>query len=367
MLMVTIGHGRMGPADTGGTPSFARVVPPLPPPTGAVVQVSSEPELQAALQRLASNTTVVLAPGTYRLTSTLWINGSFADVGIRGATANADDVVLAGPGMTRAAYGRVPFGIWTGGDVQRVTIANLTIRDVFHHPIIFNAGTQSPHVYNVHLVDAGQQFIKSNPDEAGGGVNDGVVEYSVIEYTETAKDAYTNGIDVHRGANWIIRRNLFRNIVSPPGHLAGPAVLMWNRSRDTLTEGNTFLNCARGIAYGLEQRADGFDHTGGIIRNNVFFRASTQPGDAGIIISQSPGTEVVNNTVYVSRTYGTPIEYRFPGAHDVVLGRATARPESSAIMWPVHGRRRSSMRPPATSTLRRRRPRLSIAASRSRA
>ena len=48
-----------------------------------------------------------------------------------------------------------------GGNVQGITIANLTIRDLDYHPIIFNGGTQIPRVYNVHLINAGQQFIKA--------------------------------------------------------------------------------------------------------------------------------------------------------------------------------------------------------------
>jgi hypothetical protein len=252
--------------------------------------------------------TIVIAPGTYMLSSSLYLNG-LSDVTIRGGTNSRDDVVLVGPGMTNASYGDVPYGIWTG-NVQGVTIANLTIRDVYYHPIIFNAGTQSPRVYNVHLINAGQQFIKSNPDDAGGGVNNGIVEYSVIEYVTTAKDDYTNGVDVHTGANWIIRHNLFRNIVALSGLLAGPSVLMWNHSSNTITEGNAFVNCARGIAYGL-QEIPGFDHRGGIIRNNTFFRASAQPGDVAISVADSPQTQVVNNTVYTSGTYDTPIEFRF--------------------------------------------------------
>jgi uncharacterized SAM-binding protein YcdF (DUF218 family) len=307
--------------------------PPLPLPGGHVVHVSSEPMLQTAVRHLASDTTVVLAPGTYRLTSTLWINGRVSNIALVGATQNRDDVVLTGPGMRAPAAG-VPHGIWTGGGVHDITIANLTIRDVAEHAIVFNAGTQQPRVYNVRLVDTGQQFIKSNPDPGPGddvegrGVNDGRVEYSLIEYTSSAKDGYTNGIDVHAGANWIIRHNVFRNIVSPAGQLAGPAVLMWNGSRDTLTEGNTFLNCARGISYGLEQKSgdgespdqfDKFDHRGGIIRNNFFFRSADQPGDVGIMVADSPGTEVLHNTVFVSGTHPSSIEYRFRGARDVVV------------------------------------------------
>ena len=320
------------PAEAPAPPA-AKIAPALPLANGRVVRVSTEATLQAAVREIASNTTVVLAPGTYRLSSTLWINRAVTNVSIRGATGNRDAVVLDGG----AGLNAVPHGIWTGGGVRDITIADLTIRDVRQHALIFNAGTQRPHVYNVRLVDAGQQFIKANPDDVGGGVNEGTIEYSLIEYTGTAKDAYTNGVDVHGGVGWIVRNNQFRNIVSPPGApLAGPAVLMWRGSRDTLTEDNIFLNCARGIAYGLEERP-GFDHQGGIIRGNIFIRSSTQPGDAAIVVADSPGTQVLGNTVVVSGTYATPLEYRFPGAREIVVagncvdGAIRARDGASGI------------------------------------
>jgi hypothetical protein len=61
------------------------------------VNVATEP--QAAVAGLASNTTILIAPGTYRLTSTLYVNGTFASVALRGSSGNADDVVLVGPGI----------------------------------------------------------------------------------------------------------------------------------------------------------------------------------------------------------------------------------------------------------------------------
>src|SRR5262249_25457130 len=152
----------------------------------------------------------------------------------------------------------------------------------------------------------GEQFIKSNPDGTGGGVNNGVVEYSVLEYVTTSKDYYTNGVDVHTGASWIIRNNLFRNIVAPPGQLAGPAVLMWNHSSNTVVEGNSFINCARGISFGLQEVSPGTDHAGGIIRNNFFLRTSAQSGDVAIAVFDSPNSQVLNNTVFVSGTYPSP-------------------------------------------------------------
>jgi hypothetical protein len=297
------------------TAAPARPAPALPPPSGTIVNVSTEGQLQAAVASLASNTTILLAPGTYRLSNTVYINGTFTNVGIRGATGNADDAVLAGPGMTDAS---VPYGIWVGGNVQGVTIANLTIRDVYYHPIMLNAGAQSPMIHNVHLINAGEQFVKSSPNPAGGGVDNGVVEYSVIEYQTTSRDAYTNGVDVHTGRNWLIRNNLFRNIRAPQGQLAGPAILMWNASSGTIAEGNTFINCQREIAFGLIERTPN-DHSGGIIRNNFVYRTATVAGDAAIGVFDSPNTQVLHNTILVSGTYPSPIEYRFVDTAGVVI------------------------------------------------
>jgi hypothetical protein len=220
--------------------------------------------------------------------------------------------------MAQANYGAVPFGIWTGDGVDGITIANLTIRDLFFHPIIFNAGTENPRVYNVHLIDAGEQFIKSNPDDAGGGVDNGIVEYSVIEFTTTAKDDYTKGVDVQTATNWIIRHNLFRNIVAPAGQLAGPAILLWRGTSNSLVDGNQFVNCARGVMFGADDYYSP-SHRGGLARNNVVYRSAAQPGDVGIMLTDSPDTQVLNNTVYLSGTYASPIEYRYPGTRNVLI------------------------------------------------
>jgi hypothetical protein len=290
--------------------------PPLPAPSGAIVNVSTVAQLQNAVAGITSNTTIVVAPGTYNLTTTLYVNGTFSNVGIRGATNNREDVVLVGKGMSAGSDGGVPFGIWVGGNVNGVTIANLTVRDIYYHPIMLNAGAQAPLVHNVRLVNAGQQLLKANPNGSGGGVDNGIVEYSVFEYDTTSKDDYTNGVDVHTGDNWIIRHNLFRNIRAPQGQLAGPAILMWNASTGTLVDGNTFINCQREIALGLIERTPN-DHTGGIVRNNFIYR--TVPGDSAIYVADSPNTQVLHNTILISGTYNNPIEYRFPHTTGTVI------------------------------------------------
>lgn len=289
--------------------------PALPRPTGRIVNVTTEAELQQAVRGLVSDTAILIASGTYRLTGTLHVSGALRNVTIRGASDNRDDVVLLGPGMTSADKSFL-HGIWSGGGVQGLTIANLTLRAFPSHAIILNAGTQAPHLYNLRLADTGQQIVKSNPDPAGGGVNDGIVEYSIVEFTTNSRDNYTNGVDVLAGKNWTIRHNLFRNIRAPQGQLAGPALLVWRGSANTTAEGNTFIDCQRAIAYGLEATSPP-DHSGGVIQNNFIYRRATQPGDAGIIVFGSPNTLVAHNTILLSRTYGAAIEYRFPQATSV--------------------------------------------------
>jgi hypothetical protein len=328
-------------AQQTGSGRAAVTAPSLPAPSGAIVKVASEAALQDAVSHLGSNTTILIAAGTYRLSRTLWINGQFNNVALRGATDNSDDVVLVGPGMSHASYGDVPYGIWTGGGVQGVEISNLTVRDIYNHAIMFASGTQRPHVYNVHLIDAGAAFIESRADQ-GPAVDNGIVEYSTIEYTDTGRVSSTGGVDVHRGASWIIRHNVLRNIVGPSWQLAGPAIAAWDGAHDTIAEGNSIVNCSTGIAFGLLDRGgtdhrdgivrnntagmalgvldrSGSDHRGGIVRNNMIFRSGAASGGPGIVVADSANTQVLNNTVFLSHTYGSPIEYRYAGAHNVIV------------------------------------------------
>jgi len=294
--------------------------PPLPPPQGAVVTVATESALQAAVDSLTSGMTIRIRPGRYNLTRTLWLKRKVDNVAIRGSTDSCDDVVLIGRGMSNRNYGNVPHGIWIGG-ARHALIANLTIRDVYYHPIQLDpkGGAQAPRIYNVRLIDAGEQFVKSSSNTgATTGVSDGRVEYSIMEYTTTARSNYTNGVDVHQGADWMIRHNLFRNIRAPAGQMAGPAVLMWNGSRDTVVENNLFLNVQYGIALGLSgNKAD--DHAAGVVRNNFFHRGRSESGDVAIVINNSANTKVLHNTVILSGTYPNAIEYRFPATQGVEI------------------------------------------------
>jgi hypothetical protein len=296
------------------------------PLTGVrIVNISNEPELQNAMDSLQPGDTLLLANGVYNLTSSIYINGR-DNITIRGASG-CSDVVLAGKGMDNSSYGNVEVGIWSNS--TNTVIAHLTVRDTFDNTVIFNSGAQSPHLYSVNLIDSGSQFIKANPTDAasGIGVDNGVVEYCRIEYTNgppaaashSGGSGYFNGISAHAADNWTIRNNLFKNLHNPDSssYWWNPAVLFWNHSQNTVTENNTFINSDRAIAYGLTDIA-GSDHTGGIIRNNFIYLA---PGlmsatrkadsDAQIIVWDSPSTQVFHNTVLTNANVSLSIEFRF--------------------------------------------------------
>src|SRR5205823_12285923 len=114
-----------------------------------------------------------------------------------------------------------------------------------------------------------------------------------------------------------IHHNFFRNFHSTSG-LVGPVILMWNGSRDTITEQNTFINNDRDIAYGLNGTRSN-DHYGGIIRNNFIFHAPGLGGDVAIGVWNSAATQVLHNTIKINGNYPNAIEYRFTATTGVLI------------------------------------------------
>jgi hypothetical protein len=298
--------------------------PQLPITGTRIVNVATEAQLQTAMGNLQNGDTLLLSNGTYNLTSSLYINGRH-NVTIRG-TAGSTNVTLAGKGMDNSNHGNVPFGIWSNG--TNTTIAHLTIRDTWDNEIIFNSGAQSPRVYCVRLLNAGSQFIKSNPTDvnAGLGVNHGVVEYCWFEYTGTPPNdhgagvGYFNGISAHAARNWIVRGNLFKNLHNPDGtaYPWNPSVLFWRNSSNTVTEQNIFINVDRAVAYGLDNSTPYRDHTGGVIRNNFVYlapglmSASRKAGSDGSMIAwNSPGTQIDHNAVLLNANEFYAVQFRF--------------------------------------------------------
>lgn len=316
--------------------------PKLEAPKGRVIRVRTENQLEDAVMKLRSNTTILIEPGIYQLTRTLRIGGGVKNVALRGASDERGKVILKGSGMRNKNFGNVPHGIMVT-NASDVLIANLSIGDVWFHPISLHAdlGCQRVRLFNLRLFDAGEQFLKSNPFPTGRGVDNCIVEYCVFEFTDTARHFYTQGMSVHGVRDWVVRNNLFRNIRGPknsPG--VGGCIDFWKGSRNTTVEGNVIINCRMGIRFGIDnaKKESGYhDHEGGIIRNNVICRqaGAVYAPDGGIMVWDSPGTKVVHNTVILNNTFKPGvIEYRWCDgveiANNLIDGPVWEREEAKA-------------------------------------
>ncbi len=312
--------------------------PPLRRPTSRNVTVSDEEALWRAVAEQASGTTILIADGSYDMARLarqgryLWFGTP--GVTLRSASGNRDAVVLDG-----AYEGAQIISI----AASNVTVADLTIRRPRTHAVhVFSTDTnetRGTRVYNVHIVDSGQQAIKINPHGARRHFADaGLVACSKIELTDHGRpkvweingSCYTGGIDAHQAKGWTVRDTVLSGFWCPRG-LSEHAIHFWKGSRDTLVERNRMLDNARGIGFGLQQsgesrtyadrpcpRARGHvGHYGGIIRNNVILVddgrlfASQAAFDSGISLWQACRAKVVHNTVVSTRAPFASIEWRF--------------------------------------------------------
>jgi len=304
--------------------------PPLPPPSGTIVTVSTWQQLTDAVWNLQSNTTIIVEPGIYTIPEWWFINvgidqqNAIDNIAIRGATGNFNDVIIRGttPGM----YGASSFGFFIN-NATNVTIADLTVGEVAHHAVQINppaiGAADGIRLYHCRFYDCGEQIIKGNFlfDDEGlpAGVRNGFIEYCLIEYTAWGpQDGYTEGIDLHACENWTIRHNLLKNIRVPenPYHTHVPAILIWNNSKNVQVLSNVFINCDRGVAFGLVDQTtySGFAEVNtGLICNNMIYRQTDSVfyHDAGILAWDVRNVSIIHNTILDENFYYPPIEYRF--------------------------------------------------------
>lgn len=288
-----------------GTNAQCNCAVPLPPATGTTATVTPAGGITAIINAISTATgpkTIYMTNGTYNFPSGSYVIVSKPDITIRSLSGNRDSVIINGTGMMSNSGDIHGFQIAKGN----CTIADLTIKNIDCHPIQINFNTTSDIdnvlIHNVHIIDGGQQLIKVNVSGTGMFSDYGVIECSLLEYTTSLPAGYwyTNGIDIQGGTGWIVRDNTFRRIKAAmdqytSGNSAGPAVLCFKQSSNTLVERNTVLDCDEGIFFGNWGDV-GPSHSGGIIRNN-FIRGDIYTR-AGIGVSRSPNALIVNNTIY---------------------------------------------------------------------
>ncbi len=320
----------------------AALCPPLPPPDGPVITVSTVAELESAVNNASPGETILLNDGTYPLDG-LYLHFDVPDVTLRSATGDREAVILDGNYLTTEIIQIV---------ASNVTIADLTLREAYDHPIHIvstpDADTTGTLIYNVHIVDPGEQAIKINPytgEDALHFPDAGVIACSWIELTDAGRthirnDCYTGGVDAHQARGWVIRDNLIEGFWCSSG-LAEHGIHLWRASRDTRVERNLLRNNARGIGFGMATEGSGIrtypdnpcpqangsyvDHYGGVIRNNFVFAnadglfASEYGFDCGICLWNACGARVLHNTVVSTRPPFSSIEWRFDNTEVAIL------------------------------------------------
>lgn len=283
------------------------------------VTVSNASELQnavAAANAAGGNRTILLQDGVYGLTDTLYVNAP--NVTIAGASGNRQSVTIQGDAMSDTA--RV-------GNLLRISASGFQFRDATLQKsgwhliqIVGEANADSPIIRNCILRDAYQQMIKvsNNPATPTITGDNGLVENCVFEYSAgIGPNYYIGGIDAHGSKNWTVRNNTFRSIISPSGTVAEFAVHFWDGSANNTVERNLIFNCDRGIGFGMDTKPN----SAGIIRNNMIYHAANagQYADTSIALTESPGTQVYNNTIIMDNNFPWGIEYRFTSTSNVLI------------------------------------------------
>lgn len=253
---------------------------PLPPSEPPIVTVSSEEALRGQVYHAQPGTTILVAAGTYHMGDYVHIVSE--GITLRGLSGNRGDVILDFGGMESGH-----FGILVSGN--DVTIADLTVRRAKDHGISIQ-GADRPVLYNLHILDTGDQLVKVNP--AGNGSEDGLLACSRFEYTTMAPDEYTNGISAHQAHRWVVRDNEWYRIRTPD-NAPVPTILFWSGSSDTVVERNLLVDCYQGIAFGNASHSSG-DHLGGIVRNNMIY--ASMPHDTVLDMVHARDWLVAHNT-----------------------------------------------------------------------
>jgi len=305
--------------------------PPLPPPGETIIKVTTVEQLQHAVDNATPGTTILVGEGTYNLNGvSLFFN--IPDVTLRSASGDRTAVVLDGAYQSRTIVQL---------NASHVTLADLTMRRARKYAIHVmstpRGDTVNTRIYNVHIIDPGEQAIKITTASPGHYSDSGEIACSQIELTDAGRpriqnNCYTGGIDAHKARGWLVRDNVIEGFWCPEG-LSEHAVHFWDGSRDTVVERNVLKDNARGVGFGMKASGStrtypddpcpavqGYvDHYGGTIRNNFIITcrkdlfAAKDGADCGICLWQSCQTRVLHNTVYSTDPAHTfsSIEWRF--------------------------------------------------------
>ena len=292
--------------DPPSRPWFPKA-PPLPPPTGEVIRVSSVDELFAAAGQVKPGGTILVEDGHYMMPRYFELKTD--NVTLRGASGNREKVILDG---AQSGHGEL-VGITR---CSGVTIADLTIRNIKWNGFKINSNTnvQKVTIYNCIIHNIWQRGVKGVrvPEENREKTRpkNCKIQYCLF-YNDRAKrfsddpadtpdnfnGNYIGGIDTMYAKNWVISDNVFVGIQGRTREARG-CVFMWHHAEDCIVERNIIINCDVGIALGnssgIGEGMSKVHCTNFIVRNNFV----TNTPETGILADYTKACKIINNTIH---------------------------------------------------------------------
>lgn len=268
---------------------------PLLLPSASQVEVRNTAELVAALGEAKRGQTLMLADGTYDLSSVEPLRIRVDSVGLYGASRDPAKVILKGQGFGGSNTNEEMIKI----EAAHSTLAYVTIRDVRANGLKIQSGANTGLlVHNVNFIDICERSIKGPDVPVSVG---GIVRYCLFEQVTpitgaipnlNANGDYIAGMDMMKIEGWRIHDNTFKNIRGMNGG-GRAAVFLWNGCKNVVVERNLFIGCDRAVAFGNPSGPTS-DMDGGVIRNNFIVAG------AGIAIEvcHSNSSSIYHNTVY---------------------------------------------------------------------
>jgi len=180
------------------------------------ITVSNFSELRQAVEVTYKNgdITVLCNDGVYQVPAGEYFSVSGDHTTIKSKSGNRDKVVIKGLGMNGSGNSVIHIS------ADYVAIKDLTISDTKNHGIQIHGekpyNADYAYISNVVFKDINEQMIKGSGNDENSHANNGIIENCLFYYSKgVANQDYCGGIDIHRGTNWVIHKNEFRNIKSP--------------------------------------------------------------------------------------------------------------------------------------------------------
>jgi len=307
MLCVTLLHISVSVAHAAEPPrqSWFPQAPPLDPPTGATINVSTVEQLFAAAEGIPAGGTILLADGLYRMPR--YFELSTDNVTLRSQSGDRDRVVLDG---AESRHGEL-VGI---SRASGVTIADLTIQNAKWNgfKINSNLGATRVTIRNCVIHNIWQRGVKGpmmdEQDQGRAWPTDCRIEYCLFyndrpkEFADDPTDTpdtfggnYVGGIDAMHAKGWTIRDNVFVGIHGRTGE-GRAAIFLWNECQDCVVERNILVDCDCGICLGNPHRHPNtqWHARNTIVRNNFITRCA----ETGLLAAFTRDCQILHNSIH---------------------------------------------------------------------